>query len=143
MTATDPQVPTWTPPRMQDLIRQLDLTEQADPNPTPRAGERPIHTTAVRLWTGGRTFADGAYIDDGYSFIEQIVTRFGWKPNPHYGDWPMVVEFLRVHDPKDDPDESGRFFRWYRLTYVEGGVYLAEYHEIDAARKDAWQPEEW
>ena len=124
------------PPAARQIIDRFRLTEQTDPNPTPRDGERATHRAATRLWTG-----TALGVDDGDAWM-QLVTALGWRPNPSYGDWPAVVECFGVHDPKDDPDESGRWFVHMRLTYLERSLYLAFYLTARAARNDAWKPAE-
>jgi hypothetical protein len=126
-------VAAFVPEPVQRLLDRFELAEQPDPNPPPRRGERGTHRQAARLWIG-----TALGCDDGHDFMTVVVELVGWKPNPNYGDWPLVVEWLKVHDPKTDPDESGRFFRYYRLTYLERSVYLAEYRSWQAARQDAW-----
>jgi hypothetical protein len=123
----------FIPPAAQQIIDRFGLTPQPQPNATPRQGERATHTTATRLWTG-----PAVGIDDGYAWIE-AVTPLGWRPSSGYGAWPEVVECFRVHDPKDDPDQSGRWFVHMRLTYLERGLYLAFYITARAARDDAWK----
>lgn len=124
------------PPAARQIIDRFGLTEQADPNRASGAGERPIHRAALRVWTGTATG-----VDDGYAWGD-LATALGWRPNPDYGDWPAVVESIRVHDPKDDPDQSGRWFVHMRLTYLERSLYLAFYLTARAARDDAWKPVE-
>jgi hypothetical protein len=125
-------VPAFVPPAVRQLIDRFELVDSDQPNPTPQPGERAIHRQATRLWTGGALGCD-----DGHDCIVVVAELVGWKPNPNYGDWPLVVEWLNVHDPKDDPDSSGRFFRYYRLTYLDRAVYLAEYAHDQTARSDA------
>ena len=132
-------MPTTTllPEPVALAVAALDLTEQADPNPTPRPGNRPVHTTATRLWTGGRSIAvGGAWLDDGYDFIRAAGT-LGWKPDGRYGDWPMVVECLK----STPPTEADPHRRFWRLTYIEGGTYLAEYANTPDLIEDAWRPD--
>jgi hypothetical protein len=126
---------SFVPPPAQAIIERFGLVEQANPNPAARPGERAVHTAAARLWVG-----PAAGVGDGYGWMQEIAP-LGWRPNTTFGDWPAVVECLRVHDPKDDPAESGRWFVYLRLTYLEGGVYLAFYSASRAARDDAWQSE--
>jgi hypothetical protein len=145
MSKADQTAPPYVPPAVQRLIAGLELTEQTDPNPTTRPGERPLHQRALRRWTGGRA-TTVRYLDDGYDLIEVAGELAGWRPSPRFGDWPMVVEFLKVHDPKDDdrwygdpaPTPAGSYFRYYRLTYLEGATYLAEYPSLADAKVDAW-----
>ncbi len=134
MAMIDPQapVPPFIPPAAQAIINRFELVEQPQPNPQPHQGERATHTAATRLWTGS---ARG--VDDGCEWMEHVA-EFGWRVDPHYGDWPLVVECLRVHDPRDDAPQTGRLFRYMRLTYLEGSVYLALYDSYRAARDDAW-----
>jgi hypothetical protein len=128
----EPTVPAFVPELVQRLLDRFRLVESDQPNPTPRAGERGTHRQAVRRWTG-----TALGCDDGYDWMT-VIAALGWTPNPNFGDWPCVVECLKVHDPKDDPDESGRFFRYYRLTYLERSVHLAEYAHYQTAKQDAW-----
>jgi hypothetical protein len=152
---SDMTTTTFVPPLAQRLIERFELAEV--PNSlegrvlslgadafrpgflsTMPGTNRPAHTsTAVRLWTG-----PAQEVDDGYDFAEVMVTEFGWPPNPDFGDWPMVMEWFRVHDPKDDPDESGRLFYWIRLTYIEKGLYVALYTSKADAAADARPIEE-
>jgi hypothetical protein len=125
-------VPEFVPPLAQALISRFQLAEREVANPLPRPGERTVHRQAIRLWTG-----TALGCDDGYDFITAVDQLGGWRTDPGFGDWPQVVEYLRVHDPKEDPEGSGRFFRYYRLTYLERSVYLAEYAHLHSARQDA------
>lgn len=119
---------TFVPPLAQRLIDRFELTETATDETVSGT-----HTgRAVRLWTGT---AWG--VDDGYDFAEVVANEFSWRPNPNFGDWPMLMEWFRVHDPKDDPDESGRLFYWIRLTYIEKGLYVALYTSKADAAADA------
>lgn len=125
---------TFVPPLAQRLIDRFELTETAVTDETVSG----THTgRAVRLWAGT---AWG--VDDGYDFAEHVVNEFSWRPNPNYGDWPMLIEWFRVHDPKDDPDETGRLFYWIRLTYIEKGLYVALYTSKADAAADARRHEE-
>jgi hypothetical protein len=125
---------TTIPDVVQRLIDLRQLDEQAQPNPEPRPGNRAVHTTATRLWTGGRSGHD-RYLDDGYDLITEIEATFGWRPSADYGDWPMVVEYLRSWHL------GGRDYRHFRLTYLEGSVYLAEYATSRDMLADAWKNE--
>jgi hypothetical protein len=121
------------PPAAQAVLDRFQLTEEPDPNPTPRAGEWATHRRARRLWTGP---AQG--IDDGYRWIE-AVAELGWRANPSYGDWPFVAECFRPADadPEDNPEAPPPARRWMRLTYLERTVYLALYDSLLAATLDA------
>jgi hypothetical protein len=122
----------WVPPVAHQLIDAFGL-QPTEVTPAP-AGERPTHGPRCHaLWMG---LASG--IDDGYGAIERVAKVVGWGPDPRYGDWPCVVEWIKIHDPKDDPDESGRHFLALRLTYIEGGLYLALYGSVAEAKAEAW-----
>ena len=123
---------SFVPPAAQAVIDRFELAEQPDPTPPPRGGRRALHTTATRLWAGTAIGVDGV---DGW--LEEVV-HHGWRPDPNHGDRPLLAECLRVHDPKRDPVETGRWFLYLRLTYLEGDVYLAFYPSLRAARADAW-----
>jgi hypothetical protein len=131
----DEASPAALPPAAQAVLDRFGLTEEPDPNPAPRAGERATHQRARRLWMGT---AQG--IDDGYRWIE-AVHELGWRANPGYGDWPLVVECFRAADPdpdpEADPDAAPRRRRSMRLTYLERTVYLALYDSLLAATLDA------
>lgn len=122
----------WVPPVARLLIDSFEL-RPAEVVPAP-GGERAVHGELCdALWVGGATG-----VDDGHGFTERVLGLVGWPPNPRYGDWPHVVEWIRVHDPADDPPESGRRFVAIRLTWVEGVVHLAFYGNALDAREEAW-----
>ena len=122
----------WVPPTAQLIIDTFGL-RPAEVVPAPD-GERAVHGELCdALWLGSATG-----VDDGYDFTERVLALVGWPPSPRYGDWPHVVEWIRVHDPAGDPSESGRLFIALRLTWVEGAVHLAFYGTALDARKEAW-----
>ena len=125
---------TFVPPLAAQLIDRFEmrLTTIAPPP----ANGRPTHTDrATRLWT-----ATAWGFGDGYALAETMTTEFSWPPNPNYGDWPTVMEFFRVHDPKDNPpEEPDRLFQFIRLTYIERGLYVALYPTKADAVADAWR----
>ena len=118
-------------PEVQTVIDRWAMAKQADPNPTPRPGNRAIHTTALRVWIGHRSTVDGGYADDGYDWMA-LAAESGWKAAARYGDWPMVVEAIRSF-----PDV--RPTRFFRFTYLEGSVYLAEYQTMGQLVNDLWR----
>ena len=89
-----PDTTTMLPAKIAALIEQRQLVEADQPNPEPRPGQ-PRHPhqrhPPVDRWPAGR----GCYLDDGYDLITEIADLLGWRPVAEYGDWPMVVEWLR------------------------------------------------
>lgn len=130
------EIGEYIPPLAQKIIDKFEL-RPTDVTP-PKEGERATHgELTLRLFTGT---AHG--IDDGYDFAEIVANEFRLKPNANYGSWPIVMEWFKVHDPVDDPDETGRWFVTIRLTYLERSLYLALYPSIESARSEAWPMED-
>ena len=130
-------VASFVPPLAQQLVERFGLST-ASVGPTP-AGQRSLHSgdRLLRLWSGP------AGLDDGHAFTEVLVNEFGLRPDPHFGDWPVVVEAFRAHDPKDNPPhEPDRLFQFVRVTYADGAIYVALYTTKADAKADARANEE-
>ena len=128
---------SFVPPLAQQLVERFGLST-ASVGPTP-AGQRSLHSgdRLLRLWSGP------AGLDDGHAFIEVLVNEVGLRPDPRFGDWPVVVEAFRVHDPKDNPaHEPDRLFQFVRVTYADGAIYVALYATKADAKADARADEE-
>ena len=128
---------SFVPPLAQQLVERFGLSTAAA-SPTP-AGQPSLHSgdRLLRLWSGP------AGLDDGHAFIEVLVDEFGLQPDPRFGDWPVVVEAFRVHDPKDNPPhEPDRLFQFVRVTYADGAIYVALYTTKADAKADARANEE-
>jgi hypothetical protein len=128
---------SFVPPLAQRLVERFGLST-ASVGPTP-AAHRSLHSgdRLLRLWSGP------AGLDDGHAFIEVLVNEFGLRPDPRFGDWPVVVEAFRVHDPKDNPPhEPDRLFQFVRVTYADGAIYVALYTTKAHAKADARANEE-
>ncbi len=120
----------FVPPLVRRLVDRFGLSPVAATPP----GEQGLHDPGRTLgvWRGP------AGLVDGYSFIEVLVEEFGLRPDPRYGEWPLVIEAFRVHDPKDNPpDEPDGFFQCVRVTYDEGVVCVALYWTKADAVADA------
>jgi hypothetical protein len=132
---TDQRYVDPLPAKVRAVVDRWGLVEQDQPNPEPRPGNRPIHTSAIRLWTGGRSTRDGNYADDGYDW-KAMAAESGWPANSRYGDWPIVVECLKAFPSAVAGEGPTRFFRF---TYLEGSVYLAEYRTSNQLLDYAWK----
>ena len=95
-------VASFVPPLAQQLVERFGLST-ASVGPTP-AAQRSLHSgdRLLRLWSGP------ADLDDGHAFIEVLVNEFGLRPDPHFGDWPVVVEAFRGARPEGQPPARAR-----------------------------------
>lgn len=119
----------FVPPLAAQLVERFELVEI--PILPPPANRRLTHAQAIMLW--------GGTSDEGPNFASLIYELYhwkptGWKPTGHWA--PNFLEWYRVHDPKDDPDESGRYFYFIRLTYLDGDVYVALYGTLKECLRD-------
>lgn len=116
----------YVPPLVTQLINRFTLVEL--PILPPPANRRLTHAQAIILWGGSW--------DEDSDFASVIYERHHWKPADQGAHAPSQLEWYRVHDPKDDPDESGRYFYFIRLTYLDGDVYVALYGTLKECLRD-------